>query len=117
MKCKSEQKPPLLETVRHSVSLELFLKLKHTSFTEQQIELMKKSGRGFVVEAAIYKVKAEQYSKQIFQVFIGNAQVSPFICDNPPEEIISQIKETGIEDLNTFLKTNQRDVEDVPSRT
>jgi hypothetical protein len=80
---------------------------KATSFVDMQVQRAKRGDADFfLVEAAMYDVRPDSYSKERFKVYTGDGNVAPFICDAPGPEVLQVINGNG-QSLEQFL--NERE--------
>jgi hypothetical protein len=80
---------------------------KATSFVDVQVQRARRGDANFfLVEAAMYDVRPESYSRERFDVYTGDGQVAPFICDSPPQDVIQTINGSGMP-LSQFLADKQ----------
>lgn len=87
---------------------------KATSFTAKKLEQAKLKGNAVVMELAIWDSDPDSYSKETFDVFVGNIDVKPFIVDSCDMEIKQFIASTYGQTLETFLAENEENVLHVP---
>ena len=85
-----------------------------SSFVALEVEKAKKEGDTVIMEASVYEANPEQYSKEKFNVFIGNGVIPPFIIDQADASIRTQIADTYGQTLEDYLKNNPEFVEPVP---
>jgi hypothetical protein len=76
---------------------------KATSFVDMQVQRAKRGDANFfLVEAAMYDVRPESYSKERFDIFVGDGNIPPFICDSPGQDVVQAINSIG-EVVDQFL--------------
>ena len=85
-----------------------------SSFVALELEKAKKEGDTVIMEASVYEANPEQYSKETFDIFIGNGEIEPFIVDKADDSIKSRINEIYGMMLNEFLEENENLIEKVP---
>lgn len=87
---------------------------KATSFTARKLEQAKLKGNAVIMELSIWDSNPDGYSKETFDVFVGNLDVKPFIVDSCDMEIKQFIASTYGQSLETFLMENEDNVLHVP---
>lgn len=85
-----------------------------SSFVAIEVEKAKKNQDKVIMEASVYEANPEQYSKETFDVFIGNGSVSPFIVDQIDSATRNQIAETYGMTAENYLTANPDLIEKVP---
>lgn len=85
-----------------------------SSFVAIELDKAKKDNDTVIMEAAVYEANPEQYSKEKFDVFIGNGEIEPFIIDSVDSNTITKINDTYGMTLKDFLESNQNLIEKVP---
>lgn len=85
-----------------------------SSFVAIELEKAKKDGDTAIMEASVYEANPEQYSKEKFDVFIGNGTIAPFIVDQADNAIKTQIADTYGQTLEQFVEDNPSLIEPVP---
>jgi hypothetical protein len=75
---------------------------KSTSFTDMEVAKAKRDGSRFLVQAAVYDVYPEGYSRERFAVYTGDGTVPSFIVDDPPQDVLQAITSIGAS-LGQFL--------------
>ena len=85
-----------------------------SSFVAQELEKAKKNDDTVIMEASVYEANPEQYSKEKFQVFIGDGDVPPFIVDSVDSAVSNRINSTYGMTVDQYVESNRRLVEMVP---
>lgn len=85
-----------------------------SSFVALELEKAKKDNDTVIMEASVYEANPEQYSKETFDVFIGNGEIEPFIVDSVDAVTTNLINEEYGLTVSDFIKTNQDLIEKVP---
>lgn len=62
-----------------------------SSFVDSELAKAKVDGSKFIMQAAVYDVFPEGYSKEKFKVYVGDGDIPPFILDSISPEIKLQI--------------------------
>jgi hypothetical protein len=75
---------------------------KSTSFTDMEVAKAQRDGSRFLVQAAVYDVYPEGYSRERFAVYPGDGNVPSFIVDAPPQDVVQAITSAG-SSLEQFL--------------
>jgi hypothetical protein len=68
---------------------------KSTSFTDMEVAKAKRDGSRFLVQAAVYDVYPEGYSRARFAVYPGDGTVPAFIVDDPPQTVLQALSSSG----------------------
>ena len=82
--------------------------------TIECLEKAKKDNDTVIMEASVYEANPEQYSKETFDVFIGNGEIEPFIVDSVDAVTTNLINEEYGLTVSDFINTNQDLIEKVP---
>lgn len=85
-----------------------------SSFVALEVEKAKKDNDTVIMEAAVYEANPEQYSKEKFDVFIGNGEIEPFIIDSVDSNVTTKINDTYGMTVRDFLDENPNLIEKVP---
>lgn len=85
-----------------------------SSFVYQELQKAKEKNDTVIMEASVYEANPEQFSKETFDVYLGDSDIPPFIIDKADAAIIGQINTTYGLTLNDFLKEHEDNIEKVP---
>ena len=85
-----------------------------SSFVALEVEKAKNEGDTVIMEASVYEANPKNFSKEKFDVFIGNGDIEPFIVDQADDSIRSRVNELYGMTLNEFLEENPKLIEPVP---
>ena len=66
----------------HSLSILVSSSMYDTSFTAQRIAETDGDPHTYIIDAKVYDVKPQNYSQERFYVFLGTADMDPFIIDS-----------------------------------
>ena len=66
----------------HSLSILVSSSMYDTSFTAQRVAETKGDPHTYIIDAKVYDVKPQNYSKERFYVFLGTADMDPFVVDS-----------------------------------
>jgi len=66
----------------HSLSILVSSSMYDTSFTSQRVAETQGDPHTYIIDAKVYDVKPQNYSKERFYVFLGTAEMDPFIIDS-----------------------------------
>lgn len=79
-----------------------------SSFMEKRKQALQGSPNAKMITAVKYKITPQNYSKEMFEMFVGTSMLSPAIVKNEDHKnsLIAQLKVNGIEDIysNYFEK-------------
>lgn len=65
----------------HSLSILVSSSMYDTSFTAQRVAETEGDPHTYIIDAKVYDVKPQNYSQERFYVFLGTADMDPFIID------------------------------------
>ena len=86
----------------------------NSSFVAVEMEKAKEKKDTVIMEASIYVAHPEQFSKETFDVFIGDGTIKPFIIDKLDDSIRDEINDLYGVTVQDYLTNNPHLVEKVP---
>lgn len=85
-----------------------------SSFVYQELQKAKEKNDTVIMEASVYEANPEQFSKETFDVYLGDSDIPPFIVDKADSTITGQINNTYGLTLDNFIKEHSDNIEKVP---
>lgn len=86
-----------------------------SSFVYQELQKAKEKNDTVIMEASVYEANPEQFSKETFDVYLGDSDIPPFIVDKADSTITGQINSTYGLTLDNFIKEHSDNIEKVPA--
>lgn len=85
-----------------------------SSFVAKAVDKAKKDHSAIIMEAAVYEANPNNFSKDKFDVFLGDGNIEPFIVDKIDASITAQINNLYGVTAQQYLDSNPQFIEHVP---